>query len=38
MNPLTVQARRNYAAEKRAETRLCIVCGLILAALCISFI
>lgn len=38
MNPLTVQARRDYAAEKRAETRIAIGCGIVFAALVIGFL
>jgi len=37
MNKLTVQGRRDYAAERRADTLLAVGCGLVFAALSIAF-
>lgn len=37
MNPLTMQARRNYTAEERADTLLAVGCGIVFAALSIAF-
>jgi hypothetical protein len=38
MNPLTQQARRDYAAEKRTDTLIAIGCGVVFAALCVAFL
>ncbi len=38
MNPLTVQGRRNYRRERMTDTAVCIGCGVVFAALFISFL
>lgn len=38
MNPLTREARRDYAAERRQDTAIAIGCGVVFAVLFISFL
>lgn len=37
MNPLTREARRDHAAERRQDTAIAIGCGVVFAALSIAF-